>query len=223
MVSQPRYTRELFDAIELEVFDPSSKLFAFDRDAVIILNASQTVRASFAKRRITAAHFVDKSLTKITSVWSAIRSHCRAMVVQSTYALPRERYFGNYDLMVPDSLYSVALALNAGIAEAARHQSGVLLHDVEGVASTVGRGQFFDDRSWDLWKTFCSHQFLPHVVQNLVDVLMAMRGRGIKCIVLDLDNTLWGESSETMASTVFNLVRTAMERPGTAFSSSSGC
>ena len=69
---------------------------------------------------------------------------------------------------------------------------GVLLHDVDGVASLVGRMHFFDDRFWDLSKTFCSLEFLPHVTQSLADVLVAMQGRGVKCVILDLDNTLWG-------------------------------
>ncbi|HVU45538.1 MAG TPA: HAD-IIIC family phosphatase, partial [Terracidiphilus sp.] len=68
----------------------------------------------------------------------------------------------------------------------------VLLHDVEGVASLAGRSRFFDDRFWDMWKTFCSLDVLPAIAQNLVDVLLATRGRGVKCVVLDLDNTLWG-------------------------------
>lgn len=180
-----------FDGIELEVYDPSSKLYVFDPDVVVLLYATQALRTSFSKRH-TAAEFIADTLAKITGVWKAIQSRCRATVIQSTFALPRERYFGNFDLKVPDSLYSVVLALNAGIAEAARLQGGVLLHDVEGVASMIGRSRFFDDRFWDLWKTFCALEFLPHVAQNLVDVLIAMRGRVVKCVVLDLDNTLWG-------------------------------
>jgi FkbH-like protein len=181
-----------FDAIELEVYDPASKLYLFDPDAVIILNASQALRASFMKRKASASEFAGEALTKITSVWTAIHTRSKATVIQSTFALPLERYFGNYDLKVPDSLYSVGLALNAGIAEAARQRPGVLLSDIEGVASMVGRGRFFDDRLWDMWKTFCALDYLPQVAQNLADVLMAMRGRGVKCVVLDLDNTLWG-------------------------------
>jgi len=181
-----------FDAIELEVYDSSSKLYSFDPDAVILLNAAQALRASFSKRQNSATDFVSESLARITAIWNAIQSRSRAVVIQSTFALPLERYFGNYDLKVAECLSSVTCALNSGIAAAARQQNGVLINDVEGVASRVGRSRFFDDRFWDMWKTFCSLDVLPVVAQNLVDVLMATRGRGVKCVVLDLDNTLWG-------------------------------
>jgi FkbH-like protein len=181
-----------FDAIDVEAYDSSSKLYAFQPDAVVILNSMQALCASYARRSGTANGFVSESLARITGIWSAIQRYCGATVIQSTYALPMTRLFGNFDLKVPDSLYSVALTLNAAIVDAARSKPGVLLHDVEAVASRVGRMRFFDERCWDMWKTFCAPEFLPAVAQNLADVLLAMRGRCVKCVVVDLDNTLWG-------------------------------
>ncbi len=44
---------------------------------------------------------------------------------------------------------------------------------------------------WILCKAFYAFEFLPHVVQNVVDTLLSLNGAGVKCVVLDLDNTLW--------------------------------
>lgn len=181
-----------FDAIEVEVYNAASGLYAFDPDAVLVLNATQALRAAFTRRRGSTAEFLADSLSRVMRVWDAIQANCRAVVMQSTFALPAERFFGNFDLKVPDSFSSITHELNAGIVNAARARNGVLLHDVEYVASWVGRNRFFDDRFWDMWKSFCSLEVLPAVAQNMVDVLMAIRGRSVKCVVLDLDNTLWG-------------------------------
>jgi FkbH-like protein len=67
-----------------------------------------------------------------------------------------------------------------------------LIHDIEAVASWVGRRQFFDERAWDLWKLPCSLEHLPRIAKSIADVLLAFRGRVVKCVVADLDNTLWG-------------------------------
>ncbi len=45
---------------------------------------------------------------------------------------------------------------------------------------------------WILCKAFCAFEFLPHAVQNTVDILLSLKGAGVKCVVLDLDDTLWG-------------------------------
>jgi FkbH-like protein len=56
----------------------------------------------------------------------------------------------------------------------------------------VGRRHFIDEKLWALSKSLCALELLPEVAQNVVDIALAARGRAVKCVVLDLDNTLWG-------------------------------
>jgi FkbH-like protein len=106
--------------------------------------------------------------------------------------MPYERCFGNFDHKAPGSLYAAAALLNARIAEEARTRAHVLINDVEAVASWMGRRHWFDDRLWDLAKSFCALDQLPHVAANIARIICSLRGRVVKCVVLDLDNTLWG-------------------------------
>jgi len=181
-----------FDAIELEACDPSFGLYRFQPNAVVILNSVQALRANFARRPRDAAAFVDETATKIVRIWDTIQSRSSAIVIQSNFVLPYERCFGNFDQKVPQSFYSVVLALNSRIADAARERGSVLINDVESIASWVGRSRWFDDRFWDSAKLFCSTENLPLIANNIVDIVMASLGRVIKCIIVDLDNTLWG-------------------------------
>ena len=181
-----------FDAIEVEVYDSKSGLYQFAPHAVIVLNAVQALRTNFLRCPDDATEFARQTAEKMVRVWETIQSHCTATVIQSNFVLPYERFFGNFDHKVPQSFYATVLALNAQIAENARRRSGVLINDVEGIASWIGRRNWFDDRFWDMAKSFCTLDCLPLVAKNLTDIVMASRGRIIKCIVLDLDNTLWG-------------------------------
>lgn len=180
-----------FDAIEIETRAPDSELYRFGPDAVIIVNSTQALAATYS-RQINVGGFAQEYEDRIVGVWDAIQSHCRATIVQSTFAMPLESHFGNFEIMVPTSLHSSVAALNASMARASRDRAGVLFHDMEAVASWVGRRHFFDGRTWDLWKAPCSLEYLPRVAKNIVDVLLALRGRVVKCVVVDLDNTLWG-------------------------------
>jgi FkbH-like protein len=181
-----------FDAIELETCAPESGLYRFGPDAVIVLNSAQAFRSSHSRQAVDAVTFVKDYEDRIIGAWDAIQRRCNATILQSTLAIPGESHFGNFELKVPTSLRSSAIALNAGLVGAARARAGVLIHDVEAVASWVGRRHFFDDRAWDLWKAPCSLDHLPRIAKNIVDVLLAFRGRVVKCVVTDLDNTLWG-------------------------------
>jgi FkbH-like protein len=179
-----------FDAIEIETRAPDSGLYRFGPEAVIILNSTQALAASYS--RSDAGGFAKSYEDRILGAWDAIQSHCNATILQSTFAMPLESHFGNFEITVPTSLHSSVAALNAGMARAARDRAAVLFHDVDAVASWVGRRHFFDGRAWDLWKAPCSLEYLPRIAKNIVDVLLALRGRVVKCVVVDLDNTLWG-------------------------------
>ena len=45
---------------------------------------------------------------------------------------------------------------------------------------------------WNMAKTPCRLEHLPLLAQSLLDTVLAASGMFAKCVVLDLDNTLWG-------------------------------
>ncbi len=181
-----------FDATELQAYDPNSELYRFAPDFIAIMNVTQALRTRYYNRTCPGAQFLENEFRRITSIWDALRAHASAPIIQSNFALPIERMFGNFDHKIPDSLYPVVSALNLRIAESVRTQNQVFVNDVEAIASLVGRRGWYDNRFWNMYKSFCALEHLPLVAQNIVDVTLSIRGRAVKCVVLDLDNTLWG-------------------------------
>lgn len=181
-----------FDAIELDAYNENSGLYRFQPDFVVILNAVQSLRDKFYDRKTGAEVFLQQAKQRLTGVWDAVKKHSTARILQSNYVLPVESTFGNYDLKVPFSLRSVVEELNHFLVLESRSRSHVLVSDVEALASWAGRSAWFDERLWTVGKSFCALDQLPMVAGNVVEMVMAARGRLTKCIVLDLDNTLWG-------------------------------
>lgn len=180
-----------FDAIELEVKNPASSLYAFEPDIVLVLNSVQSLRDRFYLHG-DSPRFYEESLNRTTDIWDSIRANSSATILQSTFAAPIERVFGNYEHRVDESLSSIAARLNASIVAESAKRKGILLLDVNFVASWVGLASWFDERLWALAKTPCSLTHLPLIAQSVVDVVLSARGQAIKCIAVDLDNTLWG-------------------------------
>jgi FkbH-like protein len=173
-----------FDAIELEVINPQSGLYTFKPDVVIFLHSTQALRARY--------YLTPGREQPVTRLWDVLSNHSPCRIIQCNFPLPCERPFGQFDLKIQQSLYTATQQLNAQLAEAARQRPNVLLCDMESIASYIGRKHWFDDRLWDMSKTFCALEHLPAAAQALVDLVLAGLGHVIKCIVLDLDNTLWG-------------------------------
>lgn len=181
-----------FDTVELEAFDPNSGLYAFSPEVVVILQSISKLKANYYDFPDGRDTFVGSKATQIEQVWKAIRARSGAPIIQSTFVLPYERPFGNYGNAAVDTLQGKAADLNREICARARANSGVLINDVDYLAAWVGRRQFIDEKLWSVSKSLCALEFLPDVAQNVVDIALATQGRTVKCVVLDLDNTLWG-------------------------------
>jgi FkbH-like protein len=66
------------------------------------------------------------------------------------------------------------------------------LFDVAHLADTVGLSRFHDPKLWNLAKLPFSSDILPLYADQACRLIAALRGKSKKCLILDLDNTLWG-------------------------------
>lgn len=180
-----------YDAVELEVFDADSALYAFAPDTVVLLDAPQALRLRYWHEADDREHFAERVVEKLAGRWDALRERTSALILQSNFPPPYERQFGNYDHLLPHTLVTQVARLNVLLAEAARGRADVLVNDVAGLAARIGLRQWFDERLWTLAKSCCALEHLPLVAQNVVDLVGAAGGRLVKCVVTDLDDTLW--------------------------------
>ncbi|MDR3671208.1 MAG: HAD-IIIC family phosphatase [Holophaga sp.] len=181
-----------YDAIQMEAYNPDSGLYRFRPDLVFLINALGKVKADYYAFPDDPAGFAAHQAGILESIWNAIQEHGSAKLVQTTFVLPYERPFGHFGLKLPGTLHQAITELNREIAIRSRAHPNVLLLDTDALAGWVGRKHFIDERLWALAKSYCALECLPEVAQGLVDVALAAQGRSIKCVVLDLDNTLWG-------------------------------
>jgi FkbH-like protein len=181
-----------YDTIATEIFDPASGLYAFEPQVVVVLQSSARLTAAYYQLDGDRSGFVDERLRTTTAAWSAVLERTRAHLVQSTYVLPCDRAHGSFGAQVPGALQTVVRELNRELCARARTMPGVRILDLDELAGWVGRRTFLDERLWILTKSLCALPVLPEVAQSLVDLVLAALGRTVKCVVLDLDDTLWG-------------------------------
>lgn len=179
-----------YDAIELEVFNPASQLYAFDPDFVFILKSTEKLKQKVhaAPSLLTSGQIADH----ISAIWGAIKQHSRATIIQSTFVLPIERPFGNFGRTLPQAIDQMVVDINHRLIEAARSDRSVVIDDIDYLAGLVGRRHWIDETLWALAKEPCALEYLPYIAHSVVDIVGAALGKVIKCVVLDLDNTLWG-------------------------------
>jgi FkbH-like protein len=111
-------------------------------------------------------------------------------VVQHTFAIPPEVALGHLAARTPGCRAAMLAAVNAELGRSAADR--VALVDCERLAGEVGKRQWFDARYWHRAKQAVSLNCVPLLARHTAAVIGAQLGAGRKCLVLDLDNTLWG-------------------------------
>jgi FkbH-like protein len=181
-----------YGTAELEILDPTSGLYEFRPDVVLLAHSVFALRDRYYTFTGDRSRFVADQMETFGSLWAAFRSRSSAAIIQTNFVVPDERLFGSYDHRVGASFASAVTQLNQSLADSALQQSDLFLCDIDYVAAYHGRKQWLDEKMWLLAKTFCAFEYLPHAVKSAVDIILSLNGRSVKCVVLDLDNTLWG-------------------------------
>jgi FkbH-like protein len=180
-----QYRQDLLDpGSALHRFKPQAALFSLTaREAI----AAVPLAATGAEVDAAVARFV----ADLRSLWRKAREIDGAAVVQQTFLDIGEPLFGSYDRMVPGAQATVVARLNDQVCEAAA-RDGVLILDVARSSQRDGIDAWFDVGRWLQGKLEIAPQAAPLYGDLAARILAAQRGLSKKCLVLDLDNTLWG-------------------------------
>jgi FkbH-like protein len=181
-----------FGTLHQEFLDPTSGLYQFRPDFVLIVTSWRDLkeRPEFNDAQEAVRRKVDSEIARWTSLWSIARKELRCQVIQSNFATPPWRVMGNLEARHPASFSRFISLVNHVLAETA--PSEVTIHDVDQLASASGRWEWCDERFFHQAKLPCSPEYLVDYAHSLASLILAQLGVGRKCLVLDLDNTLWG-------------------------------
>jgi FkbH-like protein len=133
---------------------------------------------------------VAAALDHLATIRAGIRRNGNAICILQTLARPAESTFGNLDAVVPGTQRALIDAINRGIADSIPGTEDLLL-DVAGLAETVGLDSWHDATLWNIAKLPFGNEFVPLYAEHVCRLIAALRGRSRRCLILDLDNTVW--------------------------------
>lgn len=171
-----------------EIIDPRSGLYAFGADMVILAVHEKDLQLPEFSQR--PEEDIQQEVSRWTRLWKLVGERSHARVVQHNFALPCEVPTGHLATRLPGSRYMMAQAVNARLGEAAAN--AVSLVDCERLSAFIGKQRWCDPRYWNLSKQAVALEAIPLLARHTAAVMGAALGLSRKCLVLDLDNTLWG-------------------------------
>ena len=180
-----QYWQELQDPNSaLHQFRPGAVLFAFDAEHL-------TRGLGAGDDAVTASALIKDRLGQLDACWSLAKDAFGCILLQQTALPVFPALLGSNEHRLPGSRHRMIGVLNAALREQA-DVAGVDLIAVDQRAATDGLAAWHDRPFWHHGKQEISPGAAPLYGDLVLRVIAARSGLARKCLVLDLDDTLWG-------------------------------
>lgn len=179
-----------------EVLDPHSGLAEFQPQVVFLClslaELAPQVSNSFldlgAEQR---QHERERILDEIGSWAEAARASTDATIVIANFPRPERPQAGIADLALDYGETEFYAELNLGLLRRFKEDRRVHVLDLDAVVSRVGSSRSQNPRLYYMAKIPWTDEFQGELASELLRYAAAAQGHTRKCLVLDLDNTLW--------------------------------
>lgn len=135
---------------------------------------------------------ISREFLRLVQIWEALKLKYRAVIIQNNFPLPSERNLGNLEQIDVHGYVYFILELNLKISKYIRENSGIKLNDLFMLSANIGLKNWYDANAWYSYKLAIAYEVIPDLAFNIAKIIKANLGKSKKCLILDLDNTLWG-------------------------------
>ncbi len=186
-----------FNQLELQVLNPGSELYQSQPNLIFIALRLEEIApnlifsyAELSKSQIQAR--MKEVQIRLYDLVNHIRRHSRATVLLCNFGLPLilDAGLADPDLELSQSL--MISRLNEMLNEICHTHTGIYVFDTAQVMSKVGLRKWYDSKLFFTARIPFSWEAQLEIGKQFARYVNALLGRTCKCLVLDLDNTLWG-------------------------------
>lgn len=180
------YEDAVFGNVELDDFSPDIILM-FTSSVNIINIPSVNDDYAEVQEKIAA------EMLRFSEVWTKLSARYHAVIIQNNFDLPPSTNgLGSLSATLPGGINHFIAALNEKFSAYASIHDNFYIHDLHGMAAKIGLTNWHNPFQYYAYKLAMNYDVIPDVSLGIAKIIRGVFGKTKKCLVLDLDNTLWG-------------------------------
>jgi FkbH-like protein len=178
-----------YDQVERQFLDPSSELYSFNADYVVVSQSTHKLLSAYNKKETKNKNNVSSErLDFVKLMCSSVKSK----LIYFNYPEIEDTVFGSYANKVEGSFTYQLRKLNYELMNLAQQYPNLFICDIAALQNKFGRDIMFDPSVYVSTEMVLSIDAVPYVASRTMDIISAAQGKFKKCLILDLDNTMWG-------------------------------
>ncbi len=183
----------LYDQMDRDIFDGQSDLYKFQPQYAVFFHSVQKLRQKFWTLSYhEKLGFADAHIQSVKNLYETFSSKHLCKMIYFNFPELEDGIFGNYSNAVPTSFAYHIRTINLQLMKMAQKLSGFFICDVCSLSNRFGQEFAFDERLHVNADVVFSLDMTRWVAKNVIDMIQALAGKLKKCVILDLDNTIWG-------------------------------
>ena len=169
-------------------------LWKFRPDIVLIHTTCRNVTRfpELLESEAETERYVRDEMTRFEALWEKIHTSLGAVIIQNNFDLPRLKPLGNLEAAQSFGRINYLLRLNAEFAKYARSHTHFLINDIHYLSAQVGLAAWSSPSYWYSFHMAVTPTATVALAGNVAAIVKSIYGKCKKCLILDLDNTLWG-------------------------------
>jgi FkbH-like protein len=181
-----------YNQVERQLMDPTSELYDFDAAITIIFQSTHKLGEYHCSLPIEQQERLAADRLSFISSLCESPSFANKKIIYFNYPEIEDTIFGSYANKVVSSFSYQVRKLNYELMNLARQYPNLFICDIAGLQNVFGRRFMFAPNVYMTTEMVFSVNALPYIASRVVDIISAIRGQFKKCLILDLDNTVWG-------------------------------
>ena len=184
-----QYNQELLDSqSEYYKFSPDVTFLILDIRNFLGENFHFPYNISDNERKL----LVSEKINQIENIIKYFEKNLNSKLIITNFNIPSYSPNGITETKSDFGFHEMIEELNRSLRNISKTHSSVYIYDFNHFVSKYGEKNIFDYRQFHVGDIQIALNFIPSFGYDLMSYIKPITGTNKKCIVLDLDNTLWG-------------------------------
>jgi len=202
-----------------EILNQDSNLYKFLPEITFLIIDTRNIlgeifRFPYSISSSEREKFIEKKFNEIKNLVDKFVEKTNSKLVITKLNIPSFSPNGIFESKIKYGFHNMIEDFNRKLMKTYLNSENVYIYDFEKFVAKYGEDNIFDYSQFFFGDLKISIEYLPVLGQDLMKYVIGYLGITKKCIVLDLDNTLWGG---IVGEDGFNGIKLGPEPPGNAF------
>ena len=180
-----------------EILNKNSQLYKFSPDLTFLLIDVRSMLGElfytpYSLSTMEKEKFIENKFNELKNLIIFFTNQTKSKIIITNLNVPSYSPYGIFETKSEDGFHKSIAKFNQNLIDEFVNNNSVYIFDFNSFVNFYGEQNIFDIKQFLSGDIKISLNYIPKLADQLMGYFYATLGLSKRCIVLDLDNTLWG-------------------------------